>query len=87
LLRFSAHAAVVAKNRNIAQTWIEKVALSPEWTEPDPSAPELTRAFGAIPEAGNRVLRVVYADRAGERLVITVHFDRGALARRKTAAP
>jgi hypothetical protein len=82
-LRLTAHAAVVVANRGIRQEWIERVTLAPDWIEPDPDDAALVRAFGAIPEADGRILRVVYRDDAGDRVVVTVHFDRNAQTRRR----
>ena len=70
-IRLSSHAAVVSIERKIEPVWIARVVDAPEWTEPDPLDRALTRAFGPIQEAEGRVLRVVYADRAGERLIVT----------------
>lgn len=53
------------------------MALRPDWTEPDPR-PGITRLFGVVPEHGGRILRVVVADRGGERHVLTAHLDRRA---------
>jgi uncharacterized protein YuzE len=51
----------------LAERWIpliglKRVAGSPNWTEPDPHDPGVTRAFGRIKEAGGKILRVAYAD-------------------------
>ena len=66
---------------------MERIAFSPDWTDPDPTDPDLTRAFGMVAEAENRILRVVFVDRAGERVVVTVHFDRNAARRRMGTRP
>ena len=63
--------------RGIAQEWVEIAVTSPEWTEPDTHAGR-SRAFRAIPEAGGKILRVVYSEANGEFRVITVFFDRNA---------
>jgi hypothetical protein len=39
------------------------------------------RCFGAIPELGDRVLRVVVTDVGEERRVLTAHLDRNARRR------
>ena len=61
--------------RKIPLAWVERVAASPDWTEPDPRDPEVTRGFGQIKEAGGKVLRVAYADRPDGRHVLSGHFD------------
>ncbi len=86
-IRLTSHAVVVSQARGIERDWVERVAIAPDWMEVDPSDPALNRAFGAIAEAGDRILRVVYADRAGERVIITVHFDRNAQRRRMSTRP
>jgi Domain of unknown function (DUF4258) len=75
------HALDQIGDRRLDPAWVERVALSPDWSEPDPQ-PGVTRHYGAVPEFGGRVLRVVAADRGDERHVLTVHFDRGARRRR-----
>jgi hypothetical protein len=51
---------------------------SPNWIEPDPRDPEVTRAFGRIKEAGGKVLRVAYSDRLDGRYVLLWSFRRQA---------
>ena len=78
MTRFTIHAETMLKERDIAREWAERVLASPEWQEPDLADPALTRAFGAIPEAGGKIPRVVYSEHTGERMVITLFFDRRA---------
>jgi hypothetical protein len=72
--------------RKIPLAWIERVAASPDRTEPDPRDPEVTRAFGRIKEAGGKVLRVAYIDRADGRHVLSGHFDAKQTRRRGRCA-
>ena len=51
--------------------------MRPDWIEPDPQ-PGVARYFGIVPEFGGRVLRVVIAETADERRILTAHFDRNA---------
>jgi hypothetical protein len=71
------HALDQIADRKLDRAWVERVALRPEWTQPD-DKPGVMRHYGAIPEFGYRVLRVVVVDRGLERHVLTAHFDRGA---------
>jgi hypothetical protein len=77
-IRMTAHARVVAANRRIAPDWIERVVRSPAWLESDPRDAALRRAFGAVPEQGGRVLRVVYGETTSECVIVTAFFDRDA---------
>ncbi|ADH88062.1 conserved hypothetical protein [Ancylobacter novellus DSM 506] len=76
--RFSAHMQVVLRERGLDIAWVKRVLASPEWVEPDPNDPQLTRAFASVPERGGRILRVVYRDDGATRFVVTAFFDRGA---------
>jgi hypothetical protein len=44
----------------------------------DPKDVALTRSFTAIPEFGNRVVRVVHRPDGPDIVVVTAHWDRGA---------
>ena len=48
----------------------------PQWTEPDPVDAALEHRLDAIPEFGNRVLRVIVNIAATPPRVITAYFDR-----------
>jgi hypothetical protein len=80
------HLLIRLAERQISLIWIERVAGSPDWTEPDPRDPEVTRAFGRIKEAGGRILRVADADRPDGRYVLTGHFDEKQTRRRGRCA-
>lgn len=69
---------VVLRERELEPAWVARVLSDPEWTEPDPNDPELTRAFAAVAERGGRLLRVVYRDDGTTPFVVTAFFDRGA---------
>ena len=77
LLKFTPHALTALGERAIEQQWAEDAVFVPDWVEVDPS-PDRRRAFKAIPSAGNRILRVVYAESVAEIRIITVFFDRNA---------
>jgi hypothetical protein len=64
--------------RAIDIVWVEAVITQPDWAEPDPVDPALTRAWGRIPERGGRALRVVFRPSGGDIVVVSVVFDRGA---------
>ncbi|HEV2561508.1 MAG TPA: DUF4258 domain-containing protein [Rhizomicrobium sp.] len=75
MIRFTAHAEAMLRERGIERAWVERVLTSPEWHEPDPNDPALKRAFGAISEAGGKILRVVYTASDTENRIVTVFFD------------
>jgi hypothetical protein len=85
MTRFTLHAETMLIERAIARDWAEQVLNAPEWEEPDLSNPSHKRAFGAIAEAGGKILRIVYTEQAGEKRVITLFFDRRA--KRPGASP
>lgn len=87
MIRFTAHALAVMAERSIAVEWVERVLMSPEREEPDPSDTMLRRAFGRIAEFDDRTLRVVYHDGGTEKRVITVFFDRNRRLGPGKAAP
>ena len=64
--------------RNLPFAWIEATVVVPDRTTADPDDSTLTRSYKAIPEAGNRMLRVVHRPDGTDILVTTGHFDRGA---------
>jgi hypothetical protein len=77
-IRLSAHAEEMLEERGIAVAWVQEAVLYPDWSEPDPRDPALTRSFRVIPDAGGRVLRVVHRPEPPGIFVVTAHFDRGA---------
>jgi hypothetical protein len=54
----------------------------PDWTESDPNDPTLMRAFGAIGDADEKILRVVYGKDKDTVRVVTAFFDTRAAKRR-----
>ena len=72
----SAHAAAAIAERGIDLSWIQRVLLHPEQTEPDRNDPSLRHALGRIAERDGRVLRVIYNETAMPWRVVTAYFDR-----------
>jgi uncharacterized DUF497 family protein len=77
-LVFTKHAQTVQLERGIETVWIVRVLANPDWTTPDPNDGGLHRAFGAIAERDNRILRVVFSVEPDRIRVISVFFDRNA---------
>jgi hypothetical protein len=77
-LVFTIHASRRLLQRGIPKTWVEATITAPDWTVPDPVNPQLTRAFKRLPEAGGRVLRVVYLKEEDDFVIITAFPDRNA---------
>lgn len=82
-----AHAEAMLVERQLDRAWVLAIAADPEWIETDPRQPGVVMAFGRVPERGDRVLRVVYADGRNERRVISVFFDRRARKRTRETRP
>jgi hypothetical protein len=78
VIRYSNHTRVRLQSRQLADEWIERAVMSPDWTRPDPDDATATRAFKRIPENGNRVIRVAHRPDGSDILVITAFFDRNA---------
>jgi uncharacterized DUF497 family protein len=72
----SKHAQECMAERGISMEWVERVLFKPTLVESDPKDPTLNRAFGVIPENGNRVLRVVYNHTTAPWNIVSVFFDR-----------
>ncbi|NDV87849.1 DUF4258 domain-containing protein [Aurantimonas aggregata] len=77
-LAYSAHASDAIGERELAFTWIVRTIHKPEWILPDPRRPGVERRYRAIPEHGNRILRVVVMEKSDEIRIITAFFDRRA---------
>lgn len=75
---FTQHARDAIDEREIDLAWIERTVRTPDWTVPDPRRPGVELRFCAIPEYGNRVLRVACYETALEIRILTVFFDRDA---------
>jgi hypothetical protein len=65
------------RERGIRREWVTDALAEPDWTTPN-LHPDRTRAFRAIPDAGGKILRVVYTNAGGEYRVVTVFFGRNA---------
>jgi uncharacterized DUF497 family protein len=74
--RLTQHAQDALEKRQIAVAWVERVLARPEWMEPDPLDAALEHRLAAIPEFGNRVLRVIVNGSVAPLRVITAYFDR-----------
>jgi len=70
------HAAAVIAEREIDASWIARAFSRPDRTEPHPLDRSLMHALIAIPERGDRVLRVVYNPSYKPPKVVTAYFDR-----------
>jgi hypothetical protein len=77
-LRLTRHALDEIASRSLERSWVERVALKPEWTQPSRRRPDVTLRFGRIQEASGKVLRVTTVGEGGTRVVLTAHFDRAA---------
>jgi hypothetical protein len=78
MLKLSKHTADEMGGRGILLAYIEAVLAAPAQAAPDPKDPALIRSFKAIPEFGNRILRVVHRPDGADIFVVTAHWDRGA---------
>lgn len=77
-IRLTMHAREAIEDRGLSLAWVEATVTWPDYTQPDPLDPALTRAFKPIPEAAGRILRVVYRHDGTDTVIVTAHFDRGA---------
>ena len=77
-LSFTKHARDAVQERKLDQDWIERTVRQPTWSVPDPKRPGVERRFRAIPEYGERILRVACLENADEVRILTVFFDRDA---------
>ncbi len=73
----STHARTTVRERNIRAEWIAATLSAPTANESDPDDPMLIHALRAIPEFGDRVLRVIYNQTRQPPHVVTAFFDRG----------
>ncbi len=76
-LHFTAHAENMLHERGIRREWVTAALTEPDWTASDPH-PDRIRVFRAIPDAGGKILRVVYSKAGSKFRVVTVFFDRNA---------
>lgn len=86
-LLWTEHAIGRAIERELEPAWIEKVALAPDWIEPDAKS-GINRHYGVIAAAGGKVLRVAVVDTGrGWKRILSAHFDRNAARKRIRDAP
>ena len=81
VIRLSRHARERVDAGEILREWIDLTIQHPAWIRPDPLRVGVTQSFRAIPEFGNRILRVAHRPDGTDVLVITAFFDRGARSR------
>ncbi|MFM7441828.1 MAG: DUF4258 domain-containing protein [Snowella sp.] len=62
--------------REMPLAWVEQVLFNPQRIEDHPIDPTLICFYGVIPEAGGRVLKIVYNFTTVPCRVLTVHFER-----------
>jgi hypothetical protein len=77
-LAFTKHADDATAERELMGEWIERAVYAPQWEVADPVQPDAVRRFRAIPEYGDRILRVVCLETDAEIRILTAFFDRGA---------
>ena len=78
-VQLTRHARAMLAERRIEEAWVERTIEAPEAIEQDRVDPRLEHCLRRIPEHGDRVLRVVVANRAGDSArVVTAFFDRDA---------
>ncbi|KOX59189.1 hypothetical protein ADL19_05640 [Streptomyces purpurogeneiscleroticus] len=76
-ITYGVHARDILAERGIARTWVEHTIMVPDSTKPDPQPADRTRAYRAVPERDERLLRVVYVTEAEGAHVATAFLDRG----------
>ena len=77
-ITLTAHAQIRLSIRHIALDWVEAAVRQPDWTEADLIDSEIERRFRAIPQFGERILRVACVETETTIRVITAVFDRNA---------
>ena len=75
---YTAHAQRTIQERALVREWVELAILQPDRSEPDPGDSAALRSFKRIPEAGDRIIRVVHRPEGADILVIPAFLDRGA---------
>lgn len=76
-LIYSHHATQMLSERGIRPEWVKRTIEEPDAIEPDPIRPGTMKAFRAVTENSNRILRVVYTEAEDTIKIITAFFDRG----------
>jgi hypothetical protein len=77
-LTYTRHVEVAIEERELNRDWIERTVRSPDWVAPDTTTLGAVRHFKAIPEYGNRILRVACLESPSEIRILTAFFDRKA---------
>ncbi|MGF1569818.1 MAG: DUF4258 domain-containing protein [Nodosilinea sp.] len=72
----SDHAKIRLAERKIDLQWVALTLTEPDLLEPHPEDADCQCAYRGIPEAGGRVLKVVYNTATNPWRVVTIHFDR-----------
>jgi hypothetical protein len=73
----SAHASQRIEAREIDLEWVERTISQPTLSQPHPTDEACTQVYRVIPEAGDKVLKVIYNHQTEPLRIVTVHFDRG----------
>ena len=77
-LRYTQHALDVMQERALDPNWVERTIAEPDWVELDPVDSTIERRFAAIPERGDRYLRVACVETFTEIRILSAFLDRGA---------
>jgi hypothetical protein len=72
----SDHARESLREREIDLAWVARVIENPATTHRDPLDFSAMHALAAIPENGDRVLRVIYNHTVSPYRIVTAFFDR-----------
>ncbi len=75
-VRLTRHAEDNLLLRNLPLEWIVRAIEAPDRIAPDPRGPGYTRRYRILPEAGERIIRVVCFEDATEIRVLTAFLDR-----------
>jgi hypothetical protein len=74
----SKHLTDELDSKRLKMPYIEAAITQPDWTQPDRRWIGVTVSFKAIPEFGNRIIRVAHRLSGTDVFVITAYWDRGA---------
>lgn len=75
---YTRHGENVMREREIDRAWVEATVHEPDWVLPDATTQGAERRFKAIPEFGDRTLRVACLESDAHIRILTVFFDRKA---------
>ncbi len=76
-MTFTDHAREMLIERGIEEDWVIRTLRDPDVLENDPKREGRVRAFRAVPEREERVLRVVFERSGSTYHVVTCFLDRG----------